>query len=118
MHTWQSGLPIHTQLRNMGVAHVLDGQWPEGGPVPSVRQWAVEFSVNPLTVAKAFQALLDEGILIKQRGVGSFVAQAARQRLLAGERTRFLTEDWPLILEKLKRLGLGTAELCAPSLQR
>lgn len=108
---WNDGQPIYRQLRDRAVALILDGVLEEGGPLPSVRSVAAEFRVNPLTVLKAYQELVDEGLVESRRGVGMFVKPGARDLLLAAERQRFLSEQWPRIHETIQRLGLTPQEL-------
>ena len=108
---WNDGQPIYRQLRDRAVALILDGVLEEGGPLPSVRSVAAEFRVNPLTVLKAYQELVDEELVESRRGVGMFVKPGARDRLLATERERFLTEQWPRIHATIRRLGLTPRKL-------
>lgn len=108
---WNEGQPIYRQLRDRAVALILDGVLEEGGPLPSVRSVAAEFRVNPLTVLKAYQELVDEGLVESRRGVGMFVKPGASDLLLAAERQRFLSEQWPRIHETIQRLGLTPQEL-------
>ncbi|HYO45215.1 MAG TPA: GntR family transcriptional regulator [Gemmatimonadota bacterium] len=108
---WNDGQPIYRQLRDRAVALILDGVLEEGGALPSVRSVAAEFRVNPLTVLKAYQELVDEGLVESRRGVGMFVKPGARDLLLAAERERFLSEQWPRIHETIQRLGLTSQEL-------
>ena len=104
---WNDTQPIYRQLRDRGVHMILDGVLNEGDPLPSVRTVAAEFRVNPLTVLKAYQQLVDENLVEKKRGVGMFVSAGARDLLLRGERQRFLEERWPEIRTTILRLGLG-----------
>jgi len=90
---------------------LLDGVLNEGDPLPSVRTVAAEFRVNPLTVLKAYQQLVDEDLVEMKRGLGMFVKPGARDQLLKGERQKFLTDEWPRIAEKIERLGLTQKEL-------
>jgi GntR family transcriptional regulator len=108
---WNDSLPIYRQLRDMVVAMILDGVILEGDPLPSVRNVAAEYRVNPLTVLKAFQELTDDGLVEKRRGLGMFVNAGAREALLGAERTRFLHEQWPQIRATIQRLGLTPADL-------
>jgi GntR family transcriptional regulator len=110
---WQEGAPIYRQLRERVIALILDGSLKEGDAVPSVRQVATESRINPLTVMKAYQALADEGLLDKRRGLGLFVAPGSREALLKDERTRFLATEWPRVRATIQRLGLDPAELLA-----
>ena len=104
--TWNDSVPIYRQLRDRVVAMILDNELKEGEAVPSVRQVAVEYQINPLTVSKAYQDLVDEQVLEKRRGLGLFVGEGARGRLLALERARFLKEEWPPLRARIARLGL------------
>ena len=105
------GQPIYRQLRDRVIALILDGVLGEGEALPSVRTVAVEFTVNPLTVLKAYQQLADDDLVESKRGRGMFVMPGARARLLAAERERFLKEEWPRVIERIERLGLTTQDL-------
>jgi GntR family transcriptional regulator len=109
--TWNDSQPIYRQLRELMVAMILDEVLAEGDPLPSVRNVAAEYRVNPLTVLKAYQHLVDEQLVEKRRGIGMFVCQGARGLLLAGERQRVLAEEWPRVRATIERLGLGPEEL-------
>jgi GntR family transcriptional regulator len=111
MNEWQDGQPIYRQLRDRGVHMILDGVLKEGDPLPSVRNVAAEYRVNPLTVLKAYQQLVDEDLVEKKRGLGMFVKPGARELLLKGERQKFLSEQWPGIAKTIERLGLTPKEL-------
>jgi GntR family transcriptional regulator len=113
MHEWNDSQPIYRQLRDRGIHMILDGVLKEGDPLPSVRNVAAEFRVNPLTVLKAYQQLVDEDLVEMRRGLGMFVKAGARDLLLKGERQKFLTEEWPRVAEKIQRLGLTEKELDA-----
>ena len=108
---WNDSQPIYRQLRDRGVHMILDGVLKEGDPLPSVRNVAAEFRVNPLTVLKAYQQMADEGLVEKRRGLGMYVNAGARNLLLRGEREKFLAEDWPRIAATIERLGLTEKEL-------
>jgi GntR family transcriptional regulator len=108
---WNDGQPIYRQLRDRAVALILDGVLGEGDPLPSVRNVAAEYRVNPLTVLKAYQQLVDEELVESRRGRGMFVKPGARDRLLESERQTFLAETWPRIHETIERLGLTPKEL-------
>jgi len=112
---WNDTQPIYRQLRDRVVAMILDGVIPEGEALPSVRNVATETRVNPLTVLKAYQQLVDEELVEKRRGLGMFVSRGARNLLLRGERERFLNEQWPPIRATIQRLGLTLDELLAPA---
>src|SRR5687767_2602924 len=103
--------PIYRQLRDRVVAMILDGVLEEGDPLPSVRNVAAEYRVNPLTVLKAYQELVDEELVEARRGRGMFIKPGARNRLLEGERQKFLSEHWPRIHATIQRLGLTPQEL-------
>jgi GntR family transcriptional regulator len=108
---WNDSKPIYRQLHDRVVAMILDGVLNEGDPLPSVRTVAVEYRVNPLTVLKAYQQLVDEQLVEKKRGRGMFVMDGAHKVLLQGERQKFLAEDWPKIHATIQRLGFEPAEL-------
>jgi GntR family transcriptional regulator len=104
-------MPIYRQLRDRTVAMILDGRLQEGGPLPSVRRVAAQLELNPLTVLKGYQQLVDEQLVEKRRGLGMFVCLGARQALMKDERQRFLTQEWPRVRATIERLGLSAAEL-------
>jgi GntR family transcriptional regulator len=108
---WSDNQPIYRQLRDKVVAMILEGALNDGDALPSVRNVAAEFSLNPLTVLKGYQQLVDEGLVEKRRGRGMFVTPGARARLLTDERQLFLSEEWPRVLERIDRLGLDLAGL-------
>ena len=108
---WNDSQPIYRQLRDRVVAMILDGALKEGDPLPSVRTVAAEYRVNPLTVLKGYQELVDEGLVETRRGRGMFINAGARGLLLQGERQKFLNEEWPRIQATIQRLGLKTDEL-------
>ena len=110
---WNDNQPIYRQLRDRGVHMILDGVLKEGDPLPSVRNVAAEFRVNPLTVLKAYQHLVDEDLVEMKRGLGMFVKPGARDVLLKGERQKFLKEEWPRIATTIERLGITEKELDA-----
>jgi GntR family transcriptional regulator len=110
-HEWNDNLPIYRQLRDRVVAMILDGVLKEGDPLPSVRNVAAEYRVNPLTVLKAYQQLVDEQLVEKRRGLGMFVKNDSRKLVLRDEREKFLTEEWPRICATIERLGLSSNEL-------
>jgi GntR family transcriptional regulator len=108
---WNDGQPIYRQLRDRVVAMILDGVLKEEDPLPSVRNVAAEYRVNPLTVLKGYQQLVDEGLVETKRGRGMFIKTGARSLLLQGERQKFLSEEWPRIYATILRLGLKPKEL-------
>jgi len=112
---WNDNQPIYRQLRDRVVAMILDGVLKEGDPLPSVRNVAAEYRVNPLTVLKGYQQLVDEQLVEKRRGLGMFVMAGARKLLLRGERQKFLAEEWPRVQATIQRLGLTKEELLEAS---
>ena len=115
---WNDGQPIYRQLRDRVVHMILDGVLKEEDPLPSVRNVAAEYRVNPLTVLKAYQELVDEELVEKKRGLGMFVKRGARERLLHGERQKFLNEHWPRVHATIRRLGLDPKELIEAAARR
>ncbi|MBS7456311.1 GntR family transcriptional regulator [Coralloluteibacterium stylophorae] len=109
--TWNDSSPIYKQLKERVVAMILDGILKPGDPLPSVRQVAADYQLNPITVSRAYQELSDEQLVEKRRGLGMFVNEGARGQLLSSERERFLHEEWPLIVERIQRLGLDPEHL-------
>jgi GntR family transcriptional regulator len=110
-HEWNDSQPIYRQLRDRVVAMMLDGVLKEGDPLPSVRTVAAQYRVNPLTVLKAYQQLVDEELVETRRGLGMFINDGARALLLRGERQKFLEEEWPRVCATIQRLGLRAEEL-------
>jgi GntR family transcriptional regulator len=108
---WNDNQPIYRQLRDRVVAMILDGVLKEGDPLPSVRTVAAEYRLNPLTVLKSYQQLVDEGLVESKRGLGMFINAGARKLLMKGEREKFLDEEWPRVQETIERLGFTTEEL-------
>ena len=108
---WNDSQPIYRQLRDRVVAMILEGVLKEGDPLPSVRNVSAEYRVNPLTVLKGYQELVDEELVEKRRGLGMFVKDGARNLLLRGEREKFLSEEWPRVHATIQRLGLKAEEL-------
>ena len=115
---WSDGAPIYRQLKDRVIAMMLDGVLKPGDALPSVRQVAAEYQLNPITVSRAYQELADEALVEKRRGLGMYVTEEAAKKLLSSERDRFLREEWPLVLERIQRLGLSMQELLAPARQR
>lgn len=103
--------PVYLRLRDMIAASILDGDFADGDPLPSVRSLAARHGANPLTVAKAYQTFQDDGLVVVRRGVGMFVADGASRRLRDAERTEFLQGRWPAISAQIKRLRIDPAEL-------
>ena len=110
---WDDAQPIYRQLHDRVVVMILDGVIAEGEALPSVRQVAADYRLNPLTVLKGYQQLVDEGLVEKRRGMGLYVTTGAKATLLQGERERFLSSEWPKVRARIARLGLSTAELLA-----
>jgi DNA-binding transcriptional regulator YhcF (GntR family) len=108
---WNDSQPIYRQLRDLVVAMILDGVLKEGDPLPSVRNVAAEYRVNPLTVLKGYQQLVDDGLVESRRGRGMYVNAGARDLLMRAEREKFLGEEWPRISATIHRLGLKAEEL-------
>jgi GntR family transcriptional regulator len=115
---WNDSQPIYRQVRDRVVALILDGALAEGDPLPSVRSVAAEYRVNPLTVLKGYQQLVDEQLVETKRGRGMFIKPGARNLLLEGERQRFLEEEWPRVYATIQRLGLNAGELLKPGSTR
>ena len=108
---WDDSVPIYRQLRDRVVAMILEGALKEGDPLPSVRSVAAEFRLNPLTVLKGYQQLVDEQLVEKRRGLGMFVSVGASKALMKDERQKFLEEEWPKVYATIQRLGLSTTDL-------
>lgn len=108
---WNEDQPIYRQLRDRVVAMILEGVLGDGDALPSVRNVAAEYRLNPLTVLKGYQELVDEGLVEKKRGRGMFVNEGARVELLKAERGRFLDKEWPKVIATIERLGLDVDEL-------
>ena len=108
---WNESAPIYRQLRDYIKAMILDEALKEGDALPSVRQVSADFQLNPITVSTAYQELVDENLVEKRRGLGMYVNQGAREALLKNEREHFLREEWPVLRDKLRRLGLDLAML-------
>jgi GntR family transcriptional regulator len=108
---WNEDLPIYRQLRDRVVAMILEGVLGDGDALPSVRNVAAEYRLNPLTVLKGYQELVDEGLVEKKRGRGMFVTDGAQTRLRKNERQRFLEKEWPEVVATIARLGLDAKTL-------
>lgn len=113
---WDDNAPIYVQLKDRVLRMMLDGELAAGDALPSVRQSAAEMQVNPITVSKAYQILVDEGLVEKRRGLGMFVTEGATHRLLQSEREHFLAEEWPQIMQRIQRLGLSMDDLLKETL--
>jgi GntR family transcriptional regulator len=110
---WNDNQPIYRQLRDRVVDMILEGVVEDGGALPSVRNVAAEYKLNPLTVLKAYQQLVDEDLVEKKRGRGMYVKEGAHHQLMADERKRFLNTEWPRIIDTVRRLGLDPSDLIA-----
>nr|WP_298122095.1 GntR family transcriptional regulator [uncultured Pseudoxanthomonas sp.] len=108
---WSDGAPIYRQLKDRVIAMMLDGILKPGDALPSVRQVAAEYQLNPITVSRAYQELADEALVEKRRGLGMFVTDEGAKKLRGSERERFLTEEWPAVAERIERLGLSIEDL-------
>jgi len=108
---WNEDQPIYRQLRDRVVTMILEGVLTDGDVLPSVRNVAAEYRLNPLTVLKGYQELVDEGLVEKKRGRGMFINEGAQSKLLLDERARFIEKEWPMVLATIKRLGLDTDAL-------
>jgi len=112
---WNDNAPIYRQLKERVVGMMLDGILKAGDALPSVRQIAAEYQLNPITVSKAYQELVDENLVEKRRGMGMYVTEGASEKLLTTERERFIREEWPAMVERIRRLGLNVDELLKAS---
>jgi len=108
---WNDSQPIYWQLKERTVAMILEGTLAEGGALPSVRTVASDFQLNPITVSKSYQALVDDELVEKRRGLGMFVCEGARQKLMESERQKFLNEEWPAMVTRIQQLGLDVNKL-------
>ena len=112
---WNDDQPIYRQLMDEFIGLILDGTFKEGGPMPSVRQVATTYEINPLTAAKVYQELVSESLLEKRRGIGMFVRQGVRDALLKAERKKFLRDEWPTVVQRIEQLGLDPRDLIRKS---
>jgi GntR family transcriptional regulator len=108
---WNDRTPIYRQLADRLTGQLLAGDPPEGEAMPSVRALAGRFLINPLTVGRALQVLVDDGLVESRRGLGMYVQRGARARLHRSERARFLTEEWPMLRTRMRQLGIAAEEL-------
>ncbi len=111
--SWNNNAPIYRQLKDRIIGMMLDGLLKPGDPLPSVRQVAADFQLNPITVSRAYQTLADETLVEKRRGIGMYMTEGALEKLMASERERFLNEEWPTVVKRIRRLGLDTKQLLA-----
>ncbi|MEM6581776.1 MAG: GntR family transcriptional regulator [Pseudomonadota bacterium] len=110
-YQWKDNQPIYRQLRELVVARIMDGSFKEGEPVPSVRQVATDYQVNHITVSKAYQELVELGLLAKRRGLGMYVSKGARTALLQKERQHFQNQELPAFARRAQILGLSLSDL-------
>ena len=108
---WNDNTPIYRQLKDKVISMMLDGALKAGDALPSVRQIAAEYQLNPITVSRAYQELVDDNLVEKRRGIGMYVTEGASEKLLASERERFVREEWPAMVERIRRLGLDLEQL-------
>lgn len=108
---WNENRPIYLQLKERVVGMMLDGLLKPGDALPSVRQVAADYQLNPITVSRAYQELVDETLVEKRRGLGMYVTEGAVDKLLSSERERFIREEWPAMVERIRRLGLDIEQL-------
>ena len=108
---WNDNTPIYRQLKDRVIGMMLDGALKAGDALPSVRQVAAEYQLNPITVSRAYQELVDENLVEKRRGIGMYVTEGASENLLASERERFVREEWPAMVERIRRLGIDVEQL-------
>ena len=115
---WNDSQPIYWQLKERTIAMILDGTLTEGAALPSVRTVASEFQLNPITVSKSYQALVEEGLVEKRRGLGMFVREGAHKNLVISERNKFLNDEWPAMLNRIDQLGLNIEELYKAAMKK
>jgi len=108
---WNDSQPIYWQLKERTIAMILDGTLEEGAALPSVRTVASDFQLNPITVSKSYQALVDDELVEKRRGLGMFVREGARKKLMESEREKFLLDEWPAMVTRIRQLGLDVSKL-------
>ena len=108
---WNDNQPIYIQLREHALGMILDGVLDDGDPLPSVRKVAADFQLNPITVSKAYQSLVDDELVETRRGLGMFVVAGAKTALLKAEKEKFLQREWPLLLKRIQRLGFDPEDL-------
>ena len=115
---WNDSQPIYWQLKERTIAMILDGTLGEGDALPSVRTVAAEFQLNPITVSKSYQTLVDEELVEKRRGLGMFVCDGAKQQLVDSERQKFLTDEWPAMVNRIGQLGLDISQLIQTTIEK
>jgi len=110
-NTVENDQPIYLQLKEQILAMIIDGLLDEGEALPSVRKVAADYQINPITASKAYAELVDDGLVEKRRGLGMFILEGARKKLLAAEQKKFLEQEWPEIIKRISRLGLDFKQL-------
>lgn len=115
---WNDSQPIYWQLKERTIAMILDGTLGEGDALPSVRTVAAEFQLNPITVSKSYQTLVDEELVEKRRGLGMFVCDGAKKQLVDSERQKFLTDEWPAMVNRIGQLGLDISQLIQTTIEK
>jgi GntR family transcriptional regulator len=115
---WNDSQPIYWQLKERTIAMILDGTMAEGDTLPSVRTVASDFQLNPITVSKSYQTLVDEGLVEKRRALGLFVCEGAKQQLVESERQKFISEEWPAMVNRIRQLGLDINQLLQSSAEK
>ena len=115
---WNDSQPIYWQLKERTIAMILEGTLIEGDALPSVRTVASDFQLNPITVSKSYQTLVDEGLVEKRRGLGMFVCTGAQKKLIDSERQKFLNEEWPAMVSRIRHLGLDIKNLLQSAVQK
>lgn len=110
-HHWNDSEPIYLQLADEIKDMILNGDVTTGEALPSVRQLAIEYQVNPITVSKSYQLLVDDQLVDKKRGLGMFVAQDAALKLKHEQKKLFMTQQWPQIISKIEQLDIDTESL-------
>jgi len=115
---WNDSQPIYWQLKERTIAMILDGTLTEGEALPSVRTVASDFQLNPITVSKSYQALVDDDLVEKRRGLGMFIRTGARKKLMESERQKFLNEEWPAMVLRIQQLGLDINKLLQPAKEK
>ncbi|NVK22403.1 MAG: GntR family transcriptional regulator [Kangiellaceae bacterium] len=115
---WDDTQPIYLQLRDRVLNMILDGSLDEGEALPSVRAVSAEYKLNPITVSKAYQLLVESELAEKRRGLGMFVTEGAKEKLLKDEREQFLTVEWPALLRRMERLQISLDDLVSAAKQR
>lgn len=108
---FNSNKPIYRQIADYAFARILGGEWQPGARVPSVRELAVALAVNNNTVLKAMDFLQERGVIYPRRGMGYYLADDAREQVMAARRHEFFDETLPSIAAEMSMLGITPAEL-------